>query len=122
MTATDGAGNVTSVERSYTVVPAAYRPNAMIKGPGAAWTGNNVYGGYRKQRIAQTSARTGAVRTAVVRLQSEANRAERLRVSGTVGSERFRVRYFADGDRRHRQGGSRDAADARCSSRAATST
>ena len=98
VTGTDGAGNVTTVERSYTVVTAvAYRPDAMIKGPGASWTGNNVYGGYRRQRISQTLEKAGAVRTAVLRLQSEANRAERLRVSGTVGSDRFRVRYFADG-------------------------
>ena len=99
VTATDGAGNVTTAERSYTVVAAAaYRPDAMIKSPGTSWTGNNVYGGYRKQRISQTLARAGAVRTAVVRLQSEANRAERLLVSGTAGSDRFRVRYYAGGD------------------------
>jgi hypothetical protein len=99
VTGTDGAGNTTSVERSYTVVAAAYRPDAMIRSRGtSSWTGNNVYGGYRKQRISQTAARAGVVRTAVVRLQNEANRAERLVVSGTPGSDRFRVRYLLGGD------------------------
>jgi hypothetical protein len=98
VTASDGAGNTTTTRRSYTVVvPASYRPDAMVRRPGAGWTGNNVYGGYRTQRITQTLARTGVVRTARVRVQNEANRPERLVVSGTAGGVRFRVRYFAGG-------------------------
>ena len=113
VTATDGAGNTTTVERHYEVVAAAYRPDAMIRsrgtrpGPATTSTAATASSGSRRPLT-----RAGVVRTAVVRLQNEANRAERLRVSGTPGGDRFRVRYFLGGDDVTRRGGRGNASDA----------
>jgi Arylsulfotransferase (ASST) len=98
VTARDGAGNAASVTRRYTVRAAAVRvrPDAAIRLPGAAWTGNNVYGGPSRQTVRRHLARGGTV-LAVVRLQNDGTAADRLRVRGAAGSRAFRVTYRAAG-------------------------
>jgi hypothetical protein len=98
VTARDGAGNATSVTRRYTVAAAGVRvrPDAAIRLPGAAWTGNDVYGGPSRQTVRRHVTRGGTA-VAVVRLQNDGTTADRLRVRGTAGSRAFRVTYRAAG-------------------------
>ena len=98
VTARDGAGNAASVTRRYTVAAAGVRvrPDAAIRLPGAAWTGNDVYGGPTRQTVRRHLTRGGTV-LAVVRLQNDGSTADRLRVRGTAGSRAFRVTYRAGG-------------------------
>ena len=64
VTARDGAGNAASVTRHYTVAAAGVRvrPDAAIRLPGAAWTGNDVYGGPSRQTVRRHLTRGGSVR------------------------------------------------------------
>ncbi len=92
-TATDGAGNTSTVMRSYTVAAAPYsRPDAIIRGLGG-WVGNNVYGSPARQQVSRVVHRGGSA-TSWVRLQNEGNRTDRVVVRGTGGNQRFRVRYY----------------------------
>ena len=98
VTAVDGAGNTTTVTRTYTVVPATRVPDAAVKRTeGGAWVGNDVLGGYGSQTVQQALARTGAVRSAVVRVRNDGNTAARFAVLGTAGGVRFRVQYLVAG-------------------------
>ena len=93
VTATDGAGNSSTVTRTYTVAAAPYsRPDALIQGP-RGWVGNNVLGSPARQQISRVVRRGGSAST-WVRLQNEGNRADRVVVRGTGGNQRFRVRYY----------------------------
>ena len=98
VTARDGAGNAASVTRHYTVAASGVRvrPDAAIRLPGSAWTGNDVYGGPSRQTVRRHLTRGGTV-LAVVRLQNDGTTADRLRVRGTAGSRAFRVTYRAAG-------------------------
>src|SRR6185295_14968288 len=91
-------GNAASVTRHYTVAAAGVRvrPDAAIRLPGAAWTGNDVYGGPSRQTVRRHVTRGGTA-VALVRLQNDGTTADRVRVRGTAGSRAFRVTYRAGG-------------------------
>jgi len=101
--AVDGAGNRTTVTRSYTVAesgsapssppalpaPAPGRPDAAVRAPGGPWVGDGQHAG--PQRVRTTLRR--ASRTVRVRLQNDGGSATDLRVRGTSGNRAVRVRY-----------------------------
>ena len=80
----------------YTVAP-LFRPDALIRGAGGAWLGGNVYSSPARQTLRRLFPRDGAVRTAVVRLQNDGVRADRLQVRATPGNRKFRVTYLLGG-------------------------
>jgi hypothetical protein len=93
--ATDGAGNSTTVTRSYRVGP-AHRPDAQIrKRPRGGWVGDDVYGPAAKQSVVQQVRRPGRTATAQVRVQNDGLRADRVRVQGARSRNGFRVSYRA---------------------------
>ena len=94
--ATDGAGNRTTRDVGYSVAP-LFRPDALIRGAGGAWLGGNVYSSPARQTLRRLFPRDGAVRTAVVRLQNDGVRADRLQVRATPGNRKFRVTYLLSG-------------------------
>lgn len=99
--AKDGAGNMTTVTRTYQVSAGSHRfaPDALIKPrSGARYTGGNVYGSSRHQHIRQHITRRGGSAHARVELQNDGSVADRITVRGTAGTRRFRVRYL-DGSR-----------------------
>jgi hypothetical protein len=99
--AKDGAGNTTTVTRTYHVglAPARYQPDAMVKRPSAAkYVGGNVYGTAAKQHISESIARAGKFAQALVRVQNDSNRTDQITIDGSAGTSRFKVAYF-DGDR-----------------------
>jgi hypothetical protein len=96
--ATDGAGNTTSVTRTYHVGPAPvpYRPDALIKRPSAAaYVGGNIYGGIANQHITESIAHTGKAALARARFQNDGSNTDQITITGTAGTARFRVSYFA---------------------------
>jgi Arylsulfotransferase (ASST) len=100
VTATDGAGNRTTVIRTYRVgeLKARYQPDGMIKGAERShYVGNNVYGKDTHQHVQQ--AMPSASRTAVadVKFQNDGNRSDSFTVIGTSSGRRFRVAYFVKG-------------------------
>lgn len=83
-TATDGAGNVSTVHRSY-VVQSGARADALIRKVGAgSFRGDDVYGQRKGQRVKATLWRPGQTATAVIRIEND----------GTV-PDRFAVRKLA---------------------------
>jgi hypothetical protein len=94
VTATDGAGNETTVTRTYLV---ADRPDAAIRGTSGDWVGTDVRGGWRGQQVVEQLQRTGATRDAVVRVRNLSADAQRVRFDGVAGNARFGVRYVVDG-------------------------
>lgn len=95
--AKDGAGNATTVTRTYHVGPAPYQPDAQIKAAGAvAFIGNNAYAyaGVAKQDIKQTIAKAGKSAAAAVRIQNDGTRTDRITLHGTAGTAKFTVSYF----------------------------
>lgn len=96
VTATDGAGNTSTVSRSYVVV--ADRPDAMLKAKGdKKYVGNNVYGRAARQKIVQQVTRSSRTAVTVVRLQNDGELADRMWVTGTAGNGKFRVVYHVGG-------------------------
>jgi hypothetical protein len=98
VTATDGAGRVGTVRRTY-VVRAAARPDAMIRVAGTrGFTGNGAYGSSRSQRVrARIAHRHGRV-SLLVRLQNAVARPDRLSFTTRRGPGPFRlVGPHADG-------------------------
>jgi hypothetical protein len=96
--AKDGAGNTTTVTRTYRVGPAPYQPDAQIKTAGSgAFTGNNVYAyaGVAKQDVTQSIAKTGRSVVALARFQNDGTRTDRITIRGTTGTAKFQVSYFA---------------------------
>jgi Arylsulfotransferase (ASST) len=93
--AKDGAGNTTTLTRSYLV--GHYQPDAMIRASTAhAFVGGNEYGGFGKQDIDQAITRKAKSASAIVHLQNDGDRSDRLMVRATTGTKRFTVSYFAD--------------------------
>ena len=115
--ATDGAGNRTTMTRTYTVaeptpiappttpptspppapippvlpVPAdPARPDAVVRSAGGEWVGDGQY--ERRQKVLATLRRTST--TMKVRLENDGGIATDLRVRGTSGNREFRVKYF----------------------------
>jgi hypothetical protein len=108
MVATDGAGNTTTLTRSYTVgsrpadpttptVPVAptYRPDATIQAPGGKVVGRDRYAG--GQVLRRAVARTGRTAVAVVRLRNDGDAPDRFVLEGTRSNRRFAVRYAVAG-------------------------
>ncbi|WP_370619332.1 aryl-sulfate sulfotransferase [Mumia qirimensis] len=107
VTATDGAGNSTTVARSYVVrptaaaVPQVRRPDVAVRAAGTAtYRGVGTIGSARAQTVAGTIRRRGASRTFVVRITNRGNRAERFTVEGTKGTKRFPAKYRVAGANR----------------------
>ena len=100
VTATDGAGNTTTVTRHYTVgkQPVVRRPDVSVQQENGSWSGTGVYGGAAKQ----TTARTLAPRTTTtvpLRLTNRGNRADRCRVTGGSSGKAVHVSYrYGDRD------------------------
>ncbi|HTW18941.1 MAG TPA: aryl-sulfate sulfotransferase [Mycobacteriales bacterium] len=98
VTAKDGAGNTTTVKRTYRVVGSPYRPDAMIKPVGGHYTGAKIYNAINAQTITQSiSSPTGSAK-AVVKVCNRSAKPDRLVVRGSAGSAKFGVRYY-DGSR-----------------------
>ncbi|MBD8870500.1 aryl-sulfate sulfotransferase [Nocardioides donggukensis] len=96
VTATDGAGNSSTITHDYTVVE-RLRPDAWIRRPGKAWQGKDVYGRAKTQSVGLGLRRVGRDRDVVVALQNDGAGTARARVRGTRGNADFRVRYRAGG-------------------------
>lgn len=97
VTATDGAGNTTTVTRDYTVlpgpvVPPAALPDAWIKVKGNAWVGDDDYRSASSQRVSTKVRKTGRSRTLVVKLQNDGAAADRLSYDVQGKKRGFRVR------------------------------
>ena len=105
VTATDGAGNLTTVQRSYVVLATApapvplpgpvpdLQPDAMIRKAGSQpFRGNDVYATRSGQRSKATLSRTGETTTAVVRVQNDGSVADRFTVRRHAPQGPFEVR------------------------------
>jgi hypothetical protein len=96
--AKDGAGNTTTVTRTYHVgqPPAHYQPDALLKSSTATvFIGGNVYGSAASQSVSETVARAGQSAVSEVRVQNDGNRNDRFAVKGSAGNRKFTVAYFA---------------------------
>jgi Arylsulfotransferase (ASST) len=96
--AEDGAGNTTTVTRTYHVglPPAHYQPDALVKAAGnAGFVGGNIYGGAARQHVDATISRVGKSATVYLRLQNDGNRADRFAVKGTAGGRLFTIAYLS---------------------------
>jgi hypothetical protein len=94
--AKDGAGNTTTVSRTYHV--GRYQPDALIKKlPKGHYVGGNVYGPIASQQIKESIARSGKSALARARLQNDGTVADRLSIKGSAGTAKFRISYFAGG-------------------------
>ncbi len=92
--AKDGAGNTTTVKRTYHVVGSPYRPDALIRTASGHYVGAKIYDALGMQTIRQSiSSATGSA-TAVVRLRNRGAKTDRLTVRGSAGTSTFHVRYF----------------------------
>jgi hypothetical protein len=91
--ATDGAGNVARVTRTYSVTP-RYQPDLVIRKGQRAWVGSDVYGSFLDQRVRQQIRRDGRIVRATVRLDNDGLRTDRFAVTGVGGGKKFRVSYF----------------------------
>lgn len=99
VTATDAAGNTTTVTRSYRVL-ARWRPDAMLRAKkGQAWQGRGVHSDLRAQTLELELRRAGAARTVWFKVRNDADRAGRIRLRGTGGSKAFRV-VWRDGGKK----------------------
>jgi hypothetical protein len=88
ITAADGAGNTTTVTRSYTVVPTLV-PDLMQRKPGhpVRWKDSPI----------TSKVKRGGVAVTRLRLRNEGNIADRFTLKGTSGGPSFEVRYYAGG-------------------------
>lgn len=96
--AKDGAGNTTTVTRTYHVgqAPARYQPDTLIKrSAGTAFIGGNIYGSTARQRVSESIAHSGKSAVSDIRVQNDGNRTDRFTVKGTAGTRKFTVAYFA---------------------------
>ncbi|WP_300404443.1 arylsulfotransferase family protein [Nocardioides sp.] len=75
--ATDGAGNTTTVTRTYEVEYNGYTPprggraDAWVKLKGGAWVGRDVYGSSRTQRVTTSLPRPGRAQAVRIRLEND---------------------------------------------------
>lgn len=96
-TATDGAGNTTTVTRHYTVRAPVRRSDGQVrKSSVASWTGVGTYGSADRQTVTHTASR-GTTTTSYWNVRNTGERADSFRLTGTPGSRGFAVRYFSGG-------------------------
>ena len=94
VSARDGADNVVTESRSYTV-RASYQADSSIRAlPDGAWVGSGLRGGPADQTIRQSIHVDGGRVRSKVRVDNTGLRAGRFRLSGTPGNKRFAVRYL----------------------------
>jgi len=96
VTGTDGAGNTSTVTRTYEVI--ADQPDVMVRnGTSGRLVGNNVYNrtGAGQTRITQVHRGDTAIYTAVV--ENDGADADTIRVHGSDHNAQFSVRYFDGG-------------------------
>jgi hypothetical protein len=93
VTATDGAGNSTTVRRSYRVADTFLTDGQIRKRGGRAWRGDDVYDP-SAQNVRQRVARRHTA-TARWRVQNDGARPDAFTLAGARSSRRFDVRYFA---------------------------
>lgn len=96
VTAIDGAGNVTTRSRDYTVAE-AHQPDGFVRAAGSGWVGRDVYGGWRDQRVVTRHLPRDRTQVARVRLQNDGVGTERFRVRGHARNADFKVRYVHRG-------------------------
>jgi hypothetical protein len=87
VTATDGAGNVTTKQASY-VVAAAHAVDAAVRVGKGAWKGAGTVAGAKKQQVAAKLTGKQKKRTAKVRITNRGASADRFVVTGK-GSTRL---------------------------------
>jgi hypothetical protein len=102
VTATDGAGNTTSVVHRYTVVPFVRQPDGVVRKSGSTtWKGDGVYGPADTQTVHQ-GIRRRHTRSAFWLVQNDGEddlnpygfNMDTFALSGPGSSRRFRVRYL----------------------------
>lgn len=97
VTGVDDAGDSVSKSRSYTVRAPHLQPDGLIRKAGSTtWKGDNRYGTARGQKVRQEAHRRQAVKS-FWRVQNDGERADDVRLVGTGGNRRFRVRYLRAG-------------------------
>ncbi len=88
VTATDGAGNVTTVTRGYTVVPPVRRVDSQIRrAPSPTWTSSTSQATHR-----------GHNGTSYWLVRNTGNRADVFALRGTGATSRFAVHYWSAGN------------------------
>jgi hypothetical protein len=96
-TAADGAGNVTSVVRQYTVRAPVRLADGLVRRNGVStWKGNDVRPTAAAQTVTQR-VRRGHAATSYWRVQNDGERADAFVLAGTSGTPGFRVRYWSNG-------------------------
>ena len=96
-TATDGAGNVTTVVRRFTLI-ADYWPEASVTAQGHH-AGVTVRGSWKKQVVRTKVGRRGRVKARIT-LVNGGSKADRLALAGNDGNRKFAVRYRVAGKNR----------------------
>jgi hypothetical protein len=97
ITATDGAGLVTTRTATYRVVSGAYLPDVSARaGGGSAWKGGDKHGTGGQQLTVKLRQRAGA-EVARVRVTNDGSRADAMLVSGAGSRKGFTVTYRFDG-------------------------
>ena len=91
VTATDGEGNTTEVNRAYTV--ANGRPDARIRRGTGALVGNNLYNTTGLDQTRNGAAGPGHSVSYFVSAQNDAPFAEQLRIKGQGSTTQFTVQY-----------------------------
>jgi arylsulfotransferase ASST len=92
VTATDGAGNATSVVRHYTVGELVFRPDLSVRQADGTWLGTRVFGTAATQTTSR-SASAGKTVTVPFRLANRGNHSDRCLVHGRGGSEKLGASY-----------------------------
>ncbi|MCW2755760.1 MAG: Arylsulfotransferase [Marmoricola sp.] len=87
VTATDGAGNTTTVTRSYTVVPPVRSADATVRKDGSTTWATTVH----------QATRRGQNGTSYWLVRNGGNRADSFALRGTAGTTRFVVHYWSAG-------------------------
>jgi len=95
--AKDGAGNATSMTRTYRVglAHAKYQPDVLIKRyVGGSFVCGNVYGTASRQHVTESIAAVGGSARALVRVQNDGNRDDRMTIHAPAGTSTFHVAYY----------------------------
>ncbi len=100
ISATDGAGNTTTVTRHYTVAPVGgppvRRPDVTVQRANGSWLGTKVYGGLAHQTDRRRLPPGTRLRVAF-RLVNRGDADDRCLVHGTAGTTRISAAYWFGG-------------------------